>query len=62
VETHYSLQAVAARLGKLYCETADLPENLLASLTRQVDELTKHDHVSQSARPSPRSVDLNART
>ncbi|WP_076858916.1 glycosyltransferase [Bradyrhizobium mercantei] len=38
VEAHYSLQAVAARLGRLYCETADLPEDLRSSLMRQVGE------------------------
>ncbi len=46
VEAHYSLQAVAARLGRLYCETAALPEDLRASLTRQVSELAGDDHAS----------------
>ncbi|MHC2461137.1 glycosyltransferase family protein [Bradyrhizobium embrapense] len=46
VEAHYSLQAVAARLGRLYCETATLPEDLRASLTRQVSELAGDDHAS----------------
>ncbi|MVT65517.1 hypothetical protein GPL21_10420 [Bradyrhizobium pachyrhizi] len=46
VERHYSLQAVAARLGRLYCETADLPGDLQASLTKQVGEFAKHDHDS----------------
>ncbi|MGY4472619.1 hypothetical protein [Bradyrhizobium sp. USDA 3364] len=38
VEAHYSLQAVAARLGRLYCETADLPEDLQLGLMKQVGE------------------------
>ncbi|WP_420965122.1 hypothetical protein [Bradyrhizobium sp. B120] len=46
VEAHYSLQAVAARLGRLYCETADLPDDLLASVTRHVGELERVDHAS----------------
>ncbi|WP_342727930.1 glycosyltransferase [Bradyrhizobium sp. B097] len=46
VEAHYSLQAVAARLGRLYCETADLPEDLRASLTRRVGEFESDDHAS----------------
>lgn len=46
VEAHYSLQAVAARLGKLYCETADLPEDLRVSLTRHVSEFKRDDHAS----------------
>ncbi|SEC60121.1 glycosyltransferase [Bradyrhizobium erythrophlei] len=46
VEAHYSLQAVAARLGRLYCETADLPEDLRASLTRHVSEFARDNHAS----------------
>ncbi|WP_342712128.1 glycosyltransferase [Bradyrhizobium sp. B124] len=46
VEAHYSLQAVAARLGRLYCETADLPEDLRASLTRHVSKFESDDHAS----------------
>ncbi|MGY3587829.1 glycosyltransferase involved in cell wall biosynthesis [Bradyrhizobium sp. USDA 4341] len=46
VEAHYSLQAVAARLGRLYCETADLPEDLRASLTRHVGEFARDNHAS----------------
>ncbi|MGY3488942.1 glycosyltransferase involved in cell wall biosynthesis [Bradyrhizobium sp. USDA 4011] len=46
VEAHYSLQAVAARLGRLYCETADLPEDLRASLTRHVGKFESDDHAS----------------
>jgi hypothetical protein len=43
VETYCSLQAVAARLGRLYCETANLPAEVEAKLTRRVDELTRQD-------------------
>ncbi|UGA48308.1 glycosyltransferase [Bradyrhizobium quebecense] len=46
VEAHYSLQAVAARLGRLYCETADLPEDLRASLARQVSKFARDNHAS----------------
>ncbi|WP_375788882.1 hypothetical protein ACE10Z_16630 [Bradyrhizobium sp. Pha-3] len=46
VEAHYSLQAIAARLGRLYCETAALPEDLRARLTRRVSEFAGDDHAS----------------
>lgn len=39
VEKHYSLRAVAARLGKLYIETANYPDDLNRKLRARIDDL-----------------------
>jgi glycosyltransferase involved in cell wall biosynthesis len=41
VERYYSLEAVAARLGELYVETASFPEHLNAKLQSRVDDLKR---------------------
>ena len=43
VEKHYSLRAVAARLGKLYLETANFPDDLNRKLKARIDDL-EQDH------------------
>jgi hypothetical protein len=39
MEKHYSLRAVAGRLGKLYVETANFPDDLNRKLRTRIDEL-----------------------
>lgn len=39
VEEHYSLRAVAARLGRLYIETANYPDDLNQKLRTRIDDL-----------------------
>jgi glycosyltransferase involved in cell wall biosynthesis len=39
VEKHYSFRAVAARLGKLYIETANFPDELNRKLKARIDDL-----------------------
>ena len=38
VERHHSIPAVAARLGKLYIDTADFPAPINAALARCIDD------------------------
>ena len=46
VERHYSLEAVAARLGQLYLDTANFPAELNAKLQARVTDLTKSAHAA----------------
>ena len=39
VERYYSVEAVAARMGRLYLETADFPNNVQRQLARSVERL-----------------------
>jgi hypothetical protein len=42
VEKYYSLEAVAARLGTLYIDSATLPDHLSAKLKARVDDLARY--------------------
>jgi len=52
VERYYSIEAVAARLGRLYAETARFPDELNARLEKRIDTLVNEHHLLQS-RPQP---------
>ncbi|WP_271613700.1 glycosyltransferase [Bradyrhizobium sp. CCBAU 51627] len=53
VERYYSIEAVAARLGRLYLETANFPGELNARLAKRIDTLVNEHHVLQGCSKPP---------
>lgn len=53
VEQYYSLEAVAARLGKLYLDTGNFPENVRAQLRKRVDDLAAGSRIHEQASTAP---------
>ena len=59
VEHYYSLEAVAARLGRLYIETAAFPPPLVARLETRVKELEANlPKIDRASPPVAWTVDL----